>query len=115
LKQVFAVDQWIVVEDDLNRVLIYSLKTGQQVGKVFGATPVASPAGNLLCVTNESGELLLYDLPGLAKRDDLFFTGRIAAGGFSADGKRLFILTDDQTAFVLDVSGAATAAAAAQP
>ncbi len=115
LKQLFAAGQWIVAEDDLNRVLIYSLQTGRQAGKVFGATPVVSPAGNLLCVTNERGELLLYDLPGMTKRDDFFFTGRIAAGGFSADGKRLFILTDDQTTFVLDVSGAASAVAAARP
>jgi WD40 repeat protein len=115
VKRTFCAGQWIVVEDDLNRVLVYSLATGEQIGKVFGATPVASSTGNLLTVTNETGELLLYDLPGLTKRDDLFFTRRFVAGGFSGDGRRLFILTDDQTAFVFDVSGAAGAAVPAQP
>jgi hypothetical protein len=54
--------------------------------------------------------LIIYDLHSLKQINDLTFASRISAYLFSEDGKRLFVLTIDQTAFVLDVT-ARTAAA----
>jgi hypothetical protein len=103
----FAAGDSVIVTDTQNRVLVYSLKTGEQKGRVFGAYATASPASKLLCVENESGKLAVYDLETMEKRDDFIFTRPIAMLRFSQDGKRLFVLTVTQTVYILDVSSLA--------
>ena len=65
----------------------------------------------LLCVENEVGKLAVYDLDTLEKRDELVFSSPISMLRFSLDGRRLFVLTVNQTAYVMDVSSVAAAAA----
>ncbi len=110
-----AVGGWLVVTDNANRTLLYSIATGEQKGKLFGRRPVVSSAGGLLCVENERGQLSLYDLATLRKRDQFVFTSPISMVQFALDGKRLFVLTSGQTAYVLDVSTSARASAATNP
>src|SRR5688572_30262447 len=57
LEQVYAAGDLVLVADSENRILLYSLKTGEQKGRVFGDYGTVSPNGKLLCVTNESGKL----------------------------------------------------------
>jgi hypothetical protein len=97
----------VIVKDTSNRVLIYSLKTGEQKGRVFGAYATLSPASKLLCVENESGKLAVYDLETMEKRDEFVFTSPISMLRFSQDGSRLFVLTVAQTVYILDVSSIA--------
>src|SRR5581483_1610335 len=42
INSVFAVDDWLIVSDSDNRVLVYQLSTGQPKGKVFGQWVTAS-------------------------------------------------------------------------
>jgi WD40 repeat protein len=107
VSNIFAAGDSVIVTDTQNRVLVYSLKTGEQKGRVFGAYATASPASKLLCVENESGKLAVYDLETMEKRDDFIFTRPIAMLRFSQDGKRLFVLTVTQTVYILDVSSLA--------
>jgi hypothetical protein len=93
---------WLVVSDSMGRVLVYALGTGELKGHVFGNQPVISPASGLLAVEN-GHKLVLYDLATLKRRDELTFADSIAVKSFSADGRRLFVLTASQTAYVLDV------------
>jgi hypothetical protein len=104
LKNVFAAGDWVIVTDTQNRVLIYSLKTGELKGRVFGGNAAVSLAKNLLCVENEIGKLALYDLKTLEKRDEFVFSSPISMLRFSPDGKKLFALTSNQIAYLLDVS-----------
>ena len=90
-------------DDTQNRVLVYSLKTGEQKRRVFGYA-AASSASKLLCVENESGKLAVYDLESMGKRDEFIFRSPISMLRFSQDGKRLFVLTTAQTVYILDVS-----------
>src|SRR6185295_18177380 len=62
VENIFAAGDSVIVTDTQNRVLVYSLKTGEQKGRVFGAYATVSPASKLLCVENESGKLAVYDL-----------------------------------------------------
>jgi WD40 repeat protein len=98
-----AVGDWLVVEDNLNRVLLYSASTGEQVVRWFGYHPEISRNGERLCLANGRGHLLVYDLQSLKPIDDLYFSNSVSAHNFSADGKKLFVLTNDQTAFEFDV------------
>src|SRR5262245_31103748 len=114
----FAAGDYVVIADTENRVLVYSLSTGEQKGRVFGSRAVVGGVGGksggqtagqtaaLMCVENERGKLAVYDLASLEKRDEFTFTHPVSGASFSQDGKRLFVLTANQAVYILDVSGA---------
>lgn len=101
---VFATNDLVIIADSTNRVLIYSLANGAQKGRLFGSRSAISKAANLICVENERGQLTIYDLASLEKRDQFTFTHPVSLALFSQDGKKLFAMTSNQTAYVLDVS-----------
>lgn len=107
IKEVFTSGDWVVVGDTENRVLIYSLVDGHQAGKVFGKQPTITVATNLLCVETEEGVLAIYDLVTFEKREQFTFSSPVSMSRFSPDGKRLFVLTANQTVHHLDVSSLA--------
>ena len=92
---------WLVVSDSTNRLLVYSLKAGTQTGILFGRRPVISGASSLLAAENERGQLSLYDLNTLARREQYVFTSPIAYSYFANDNRRLFVLTGNQTAYFI--------------
>jgi len=96
----------LVVADNHNRVLVYSILTGAQKAKWFGYRPQISGDGSKLCLGNGRGRLVVYDLHTLKEINEFSFTSRVSGALFSADGNRLFVLTNDQTGFLLDVSAA---------
>jgi hypothetical protein len=95
----------VVVLDSALRTRVYSLSSGQQAGRVFGTPEAISEAG-AIAVENGAGQLALYDLATLRPRDSFTFASPVTFAKFSVDGKRLFVLTGDQTTFVLDATGA---------
>ena len=95
---------WVAVAEDHNRVVTYSLSTGNRAGNYFGHDPMLSAASGLMSLENESGHLTLYDLTSSEDLARWVFSSSISFREFSADGKRLFVLTSDQTAYVIDVS-----------
>lgn len=107
LSSIFAAGDSVIVTDTQNRVLVYSLKTGQQKGRVFGGYAAVSEVSRLLCVENESGKIAVYDLETMEKRDEFTFSSPISMLRFSQDGQRLFVLTIAQTVYMLDVSSLA--------
>ncbi len=104
ISNVFTSGDWAVFTDTENRTLLYSLSTGEQKGRVFGRRAAISPASGLLCVENEKGQLTLYDLASMEKRDQFTFSNSVELARFSADGKSLFVLSANQTVYLLDVS-----------
>ena len=107
-----AAGDWLVVTDNLNRVLLYSISTGERKARWFGYNPQISTKGQWLCLANGRGHLLVYDLRMLKQASDLSFDNHVSAYTFSEDGKQLLVLTDDQTVFVLDATGDSTNMAA---
>jgi len=99
---------WLVVSDSSNRILVYSVKTGEQKGILFGRRPVISADGSLLAVENERGEMSLYDLKTLERRQQYVFTSPIVYSYFAQDNRRLFVLTGNQTAYFLQLPQAET-------
>lgn len=109
-----AAGDWLTVADNRNRVLLYSISTGEQKAKWFGHRPQISRNGDRLCLANGRGHLVVYDLRTLKQTKEYSFADRVSADLFSEDGKRLFVLTNDQTVFILDVSGSSTTSAASR-
>jgi WD40 repeat protein len=104
INNVIANGDRVAVSDNENRTLVYSLRSGEQLGKVFGREAAFSNVSNLLCVENKDGILELYDLTSFAKRQRYTFGSRVSLVSFSPDGKRMFVLTANQIVYLLDVS-----------
>jgi len=100
----FSVGDTMILVKDGVRVSLYSLAEGLLKAHLVGASPSVSAESNLLALYLGSGRLGIYDSNSGAKLDQQLFPDDIAYSHFSADGKRLFLLTEHQATFILDVS-----------
>jgi WD40 repeat protein len=105
IRDVEAAGDYLLVTDTQNRVVVYALSTGEVKARFFGAHATLTQATGLLAVENERGKLFIYDLASGEKRDEYSFPAAVSLARFSDDGKRLFVLVADQTAYVLNVGG----------
>jgi WD40 repeat protein len=99
-----AAGDWAAIEVRGDRVLTYSFRSGSEVGHVFGTDPLLSTATNQFAVTTPNGEVETYSLTTTTLLRHYRFPIPVAFKQFSSDGKRLFVLTRDQTAYVLDLA-----------
>lgn len=99
----FSEADWLVLRDDNNRVLVYSIKTGELRYRFFGAHAAMNPSGNQVIVENYPGELTLYDLATGNTQARLRFKTSAAFVRFSLDGKKLFVLTAGQVTYAFDL------------
>jgi WD40 repeat protein len=87
---------YLTLYDNRNRLLIYSVVSGERLGQIFGANGSVSPVMPLLAAENKPGILTIYSLPSMEERGKLVFSHPLVYVKFSKDGKRLFALTNDQ-------------------
>lgn len=102
IHRVFPAGNWIVIEDNRNRALVYSLD-GKLVGRAFGSRPAVS-AGGTMALESQPGELKIYSLDGVAERETLTFGVPLAFYKFVENGSELFAVTEDQVAYLLEVN-----------
>jgi hypothetical protein len=100
----FSEGDWLVLRDDNNRVLVYSINAGELRHRFFGAHAAMNPSGNQVIVENYPGELTLYDLTTGNAQARLRFKTGAAFVRFSLDGKKLFVLTAGQVAHAFDMA-----------
>ena len=105
----FSEGNWLVLHDDNNRVLIYSIKEGELRHRFFGANAAMNPSRQQVTVENYPGELTLYDLATGNPQARLRFKSGAAFVRFSLDGKKLLILTSGQVAYAFDTDRMSTA------
>lgn len=110
---IWAAGDNVVIGDRNNRTLAYSLTSGREVGHAFGTVARLADDGTLLAIENNVGQVALYSLPTMEKRDELSFGSGVAFAVFSNDDKRLFVLTKDHTAYQLKLGSNQDSAAAA--
>jgi Peptidase family M48 len=100
VRTALAAGDTIVVSDSKNRTLLYSLKSGQQIGKVFGHVRALSKTGDKLLVENEAGQSDLYD-SSLKPLAHYAFPTRISLAEFAPTGDTVSVLTSDQVVYSL--------------
>lgn len=105
---VVATNDSVIAVTSQGRILVYSLPSGEKRTEIAGTYATVARDANLLCVKNKKSQLTIYDLATLKERDQFTFSSPVAMTRFSGDGKRLFVLTQNQTAYVLDVSSSGT-------
>ncbi|HEY6252869.1 MAG TPA: hypothetical protein VI685_23165, partial [Candidatus Angelobacter sp.] len=89
----------LLVGDSLDRILIYSLTSGQQRGKVEGSARAVSSDGDRMLVENGKGVVDLYDTSTLQSLVHFTFPSTIVHAEFAGNGNALLILTSDQTVY----------------
>lgn len=89
----------VLVADSLNRTLVYSLKSGQQKGKVPGYVWATSAKGDRMLVEMGHGVVDLYDTGTLQPLAHYSFPSRLSDAEFTGDGSTLMVLTADQTVY----------------
>jgi WD40 repeat protein len=94
---------WVALQVSGDRVLTYSLASGKEVGHVFGHSPEIASAGGVYAVSTGESGVNVYGIADSQLRRTYQFPVSVAYKKFSPDGKRLFVLTRDQTAYVLDL------------
>jgi WD40 repeat protein len=99
-----AAGEALIIADNRHRVLLYSSATGEQRAKWFGDRPRLSRHGDRLCLANGRAHLLVYDVKSLKLTNEYFFAEPVMLKIFSEDGKRLLVMTSDQTLFLLDLA-----------
>jgi hypothetical protein len=95
-----AAGDFLVAADSSNRLHVIAMASGEQKGLLFGRRPAVSGSG-LVAAENERGELSLYDLKTLERRQQYVFTQPITYVAFGADQRRMLVLTGDQSVFYL--------------
>ena len=109
----YSEGNWLVLHDSHNRVLAFSITDGELRHRFFGAHAAINPATSQVIVENNPGELTLYDLTSGERQGKLVFRSAAAFVRFSLDGKKLFVLSDDQIAHVFDLEKLQTRATTA--
>lgn len=108
IESAFSDGEWLVIRDDDNRVLVYSIKEGNVRHRFFGAEAALNVTRQQIAVENYPGELTIYDLATGDVQSRLVFGRDAALTRYSLDGKRLFVLTTEQVAYAFDVDKLAT-------
>ena len=94
----------MIATDDQNRVLVYSIRSGAQLGRVFGGYAAVSVESGYLGFENEVGKIAIYSLNNLERKDELVFSSPIAMIRFSDEGKKLLVVTSNQQVHIFDVA-----------
>jgi hypothetical protein len=103
IKSGFSEGNWLVLQDTEHRVLCYSIKDNELRHRFFGATAAVNPARNQIVIENYPGELTVYDLESGDSIARMNFGREVAFLRFTLDGRKLFVLSKEQTAYALDV------------
>jgi hypothetical protein len=103
----------VLVADSLNRTLVYSLKSGQQKGKVPGYVWATTIKGDRMLVEMGHGIADLYDTSTLQPLAHYSFSSRLSDAEFTSDGSALMVLTADQDVYQLKAAAQQENASAA--
>ena len=105
VKKAITVGDYVLVNDSNNRTLVFSLKSGAQLGKVFGHVAAISSSGNKLLVENDRGVADLYETRNLHALAHFTFPAGIAHAQFAGDENTMWVLTADQSVYSVRTSG----------
>jgi WD40 repeat protein len=106
--QVRASGNLVALFDRAGQVTVVDAASGERRGSTAGRAGLVSEEAGLLAVHDVSGRLDLYDLASVARVRSLRLPGLVRFARFSADGRRLLVVTADQTARVFDVARSTT-------
>lgn len=110
IDSITASGDYLMVNDDDNRILVYSSKSGDLLYRFFGNFGILSADASKIAVENTSGRVVIYDLKTGSEVERLTFPKKLAAMRFIESGKKLFVFTVEQVAYIFDLEKMGTVA-----
>jgi len=95
---------WLLLYDSTDRVLTYSIKTGELRRRFFGNHAAINPERNQIAVENFPGEISIYNLETGERQANFVINGDAGFVRFNPEGNKLFILTAAQSAYAFDLN-----------
>lgn len=95
---------WLLLYDSQDRVLAYSIRTGELRHRFFGKNAAINPARNQIAVENFPGEVSIYNLETGEPQANYVINGNAAFVRFNLNGNKLFVLSATQTAYAFDLN-----------
>ena len=102
---------YLMVGDSENRMLVYSISRGELLYRFLGDYSAASSANKMIAIENLPGRVAIFDLASGREIERLSFAKPVTNMSFLDGGKRLFVLTSDQTVYMFDTAKFALVAA----
>jgi len=99
----FSAGDWLILVSGGRRFSVFSLSSGKELLHSFALYAALSGEG-LLGLAEEHGRLSLYDLKTGKKAGEFVFPENVVYAHFSKDERRLLVITEHQSVYVLDVS-----------
>jgi hypothetical protein len=100
----YSAGNWLIVVKDEMRITAVSLAEGDERLRLTGTVSALSSEAGLLAVYQDGGRVNLYDLVAGARKQSFSLPENVVYMRFSADGRRLLVLTEYQTVYVLDLT-----------
>ncbi|CAN5623901.1 hypothetical protein BH10ACI3_BH10ACI3_16440 [soil metagenome] len=94
---------WLAVNDSEGRVLVYSLNDGTLRHRFFGTRAVLSPSRDMIAIVNNSGDVSLYGLLDGERKERYRLNGNPIFVRFNLKSDRLFLLSDRQVGYAIDL------------
>jgi WD40 repeat protein len=104
LNSILATRTWAVAKDSFGRTLVYSLKTGECTGKVFGSPGEIASDSNDLFIEEDSRHFTLFDAATMSKKTDFDFPFPVTELRLNNKGDRILAVTADQTTYLINNS-----------
>lgn len=95
---------WLLLYDSTDRMLAYSIKSGELRQRFFGKYAAVNPIRNQIAVENFPGEVVVYDLETGERQASFVINSEAAFLRFNPEGNKLFILSAAQSAYAFDLN-----------
>ncbi len=100
----FSAGDWVVVSAGGRHFSVFSLSSGKEVLRSSALDTTVSGDNGVLGLAEEHGRFSLYDLRSGEKNGELVLPENVVYAHFSADGRRLLVVTEHQQVYILDIS-----------
>lgn len=91
-----AAGDWLALTDSASRVLLFSVSSGEIMGRAFGGRPHIAAASGLMAVQNGPSRVTVYDITSMRAIDTFQFANAVVHAALPGDGRQLMVLTADQ-------------------
>lgn len=115
LRDLDASQTHLAVAVSQNRVLLFSIASGEIVGRFFGDAPSFLSRKGLLSVRTDRNKLAFYDLASMKLRFEKKFEHPVVAATLPDGAKELLTLTGDQVVHRVSLDALAEASVATAP
>ncbi|MCB1025505.1 MAG: M48 family metalloprotease [Acidobacteria bacterium] len=94
---------WVTFYDSEDRLLIYSLSSGEILQRYFAGYAVLNGERGQVAVENFPGQVSIYDIQTGDEKASFVFNGDVSFMRFSNDGDKMVVVTDSQTVYTFDL------------